>query len=141
MLAIWITHWNCIKHQKEWSDQAAYYLYESIIKPTNDRVPLQKAKKPCNGWITLVSSGTGLGKPIKPSVWKMCKCYQCQNMEEFPDGRPITDFVLLSPFQIIFDPQVAGKTLVDWMLAPMRDIAFMTNLMVPKERLLNGQTL
>ena len=45
MLAIWITHWNCIKHQKEWSDQAAYYLYESIIKPTNDRVPFTKGKE------------------------------------------------------------------------------------------------
>jgi hypothetical protein len=36
MLAIWITHWNCIKQQKEWSDQAAYNMYESIVKPTKD---------------------------------------------------------------------------------------------------------
>jgi hypothetical protein len=37
MLAIWITHWNCIKQQREWSDQAAFNMYESIIPPTNDR--------------------------------------------------------------------------------------------------------
>jgi hypothetical protein len=37
MLAIWITHWNCIKRQKDWSDQAAYNMYESMIKPTDDR--------------------------------------------------------------------------------------------------------
>jgi hypothetical protein len=31
MLAIWITHWNCIKQQKEWSERAAYNMHETII--------------------------------------------------------------------------------------------------------------
>jgi hypothetical protein len=139
MLAIWITHWNCIKQQKEWSDRAAYNMYETIIKPTIDRFPLQKTKKQRNGWILLLSLGTDRGKPVEPSVWKMCKCYQCQNKEDLPDGRPITDFVLLSPFQIIFDPQLFGRTRFNRMLAPVRDIAVLMSIMVPKERLQNDQ--
>lgn len=42
MLAIWITHWYCTKQQREWTDQAAFNMYKSIIQPTNDRFLQQK---------------------------------------------------------------------------------------------------
>ncbi|KAH8548345.1 hypothetical protein BGW37DRAFT_506838 [Umbelopsis sp. PMI_123] len=123
--AIGITNWNCIRQQKEWSDRAAYNMYETIIKSNIDRFPTQKAKKQCNGWITLVSSGTGLGKPIKPSVWKNVQMLPVSIQGRLIRWTPFTDFVLVSPFQIIFDPQLVRRQLVDDMLTSVRDLDFM----------------
>ncbi|KAI8578413.1 hypothetical protein K450DRAFT_247779 [Umbelopsis ramanniana AG] len=125
MLAIWMTHWNCIKQQREWSDQAAFNMYESIILPTNDRVLQPKEKKACNGWIPILRSVTSRGK-IEVDVWKRCRCFQCQYKEGFPDERPSTDFELMFPFHIIFDPRRTQMKALDWLLlAPWRDLKFM----------------
>jgi hypothetical protein len=48
----------------------------------------------------------------------MCGFFQDQDIEELLDGRPRTVFVLLSLFQIIFDPQLIERTAVAWQLAP-----------------------
>ena len=121
MLAVWITHWNCTKQQSEWSDQAAFNMYESIIQPTNDRFLRPKEKKACNGWITIVRTGTTRGT-VKASVWKRCRCYQCQNNEGFPGGCPSTDFELVVPFKIIIDPKLTRKTDINWLLAPWQEL-------------------
>ncbi|KAI8574889.1 hypothetical protein K450DRAFT_264173 [Umbelopsis ramanniana AG] len=121
MLAIWITHWNCIKQQREWSDQAAFNRYESIILPTNDRFLQPKKKKACNGWIPISRSVTSRGK-IEVYVWKGTG-YQCQYKEGFPDEHPSTDFELMFPFHIIFDPKQTQMKTLDWLLlAPLRDL-------------------
>jgi hypothetical protein len=55
----------------------------------------------------------------------MCRCYQCPNQKGFPGGRPSTDFELVSPLQIIFDPKIKQRDHIDWLLAPWRDLTFM----------------
>jgi hypothetical protein len=42
-----------------------------------------------------------------------------------PGGRPSTDFELVSPFQIIFDPRMKQRDHIDWLLAPWRNLTFM----------------
>jgi hypothetical protein len=42
-----------------------------------------------------------------------------------PGGRPSTDFELVSPFQIIFDPKMKQRGHIDWLLSPWRDLIFM----------------
>ena len=116
-------HWNCIKQQKEWSDQAAYNMYESIINPTNDRTFQPKENKSCNGWITIVQAGTTRG--VHACVWKICRCYQCPNKEGFPGGRPSTDFWTGESFPEHFWPKMKQRDHIDWLLAPWRDLTFM----------------
>jgi hypothetical protein len=71
----------------------------------------------------------------------MCKCYHCQNKEDLPDGRPVTDFVLMSAFQVMLVPQLVRRHLVYDMLAPVRDVAFMRRIWMAEERLLNDHIL
>ncbi|KAI9280259.1 hypothetical protein BC943DRAFT_340251 [Umbelopsis sp. AD052] len=52
---------------------------------------------------------------------------QCQNKGELPGGRPSTDFVLVSPFQVIFDPKLEQFDHVNWLMAPWRDLAYMAS--------------
>lgn len=37
MLAIWLSHWRCIRHQQEWSPVAAWHTYLSIQNPVTER--------------------------------------------------------------------------------------------------------
>ncbi|KAI8575607.1 hypothetical protein K450DRAFT_260880, partial [Umbelopsis ramanniana AG] len=102
MLAIWITHWNCINQQRVWPDQAAFNMYESVILPTNDRFLQPKEKKAC-----MKSRG-------KIEVY-----------EGFPHERPNTDFELMIPFHNIFDSKRTQMKALDWLLlAPWRDLKF-----------------
>jgi hypothetical protein len=51
--------------------------------------------------------------------------YKKKKKEGFPGGRPSTDFKLVSPFQIIFDPKMKQRDHIDWLLSPWRDLIFM----------------
>jgi hypothetical protein len=100
-------------------------MYESITQPTNDRFLQPEEKKTCNGWIPIVQTGTTRGT-IEASIWKRCRCYQCQNKEGFPGGRPSNDYELVVPFQIILDPKLTQKAANNWLvLPPWRDLNFM----------------
>ncbi|KAG2185406.1 hypothetical protein INT44_002197 [Umbelopsis vinacea] len=130
MLAIWITHWNSIKQEREWADQAAFNMYQTITQPTNDRFLPPKKKKTCNSWIPIVQTVT-TRNTVEASVWRMCKCYQGQNKKGFPGGRPITDFQLVFPFQIIFDPKLTQREDITWLLAPWRDLNLLKLINLP----------
>ncbi|KAH8553984.1 hypothetical protein BGW37DRAFT_548246 [Umbelopsis sp. PMI_123] len=94
MLAIWITRWNCIKLQKEWSDLAAYNMYDTIIKPSIDHVRMQTAKKTIQRTDKFGVLSDRSMQPNQTIGVENVQILPMAKQGDLPEGRPSTDFVL-----------------------------------------------